>query len=384
MSKNKALNIHIDGRLVGTMAETPDHRYAFAYDKQWLKHGFPISPFSLPLEEQVFVPSSRVFNGLWGVFADSLPDAWGQLLVDKMLKSRGIDASSISRLERLAIVGESGMGALTYSPAWDIRSENNSVGNLDELAAACMRILNHEDIGDIDALFQMGGSSGGARPKVMTSEWIIKFPAKGEHPESGAMEKAYMDCAAKCGITVPETKLMPSRLCGGYFAAKRFDREPIENGSLRRIHVLSAAALLEFDWRSPGMDYHTLMKLTKILCSNNTEDVHQMFRRACFNVFAHNCDDHAKNFSFVYDANNDLWHISPAYDLTYSSTYWGEHTTTVDGNGADPGAKELLIVGKRAGLSRSVCGAIIEEIQVNTSELLKNSAVKSVKYGSSL
>ena len=190
MNRNKVLNVHIDGCLVGTMAETADHRYAFAYDKQWIKNGYPISPFSLPLEEQVFVPANRTFHGLWGVFADSLPDAWGQLLVDRMLKSRGIDPATISQLERLAIVGTSGMGALTYSPAWDIERESN-ISDLDELAASCQRILNHEDVRDLDTLFQMGGSSGGARPKVMTSEWIIKFRAKGDRPDSGLMEKAY-------------------------------------------------------------------------------------------------------------------------------------------------------------------------------------------------
>lgn len=368
MNKDKVLNIHIGDRLVGTMAETPDRRYAFAYDKQWLKDGYPISPFSLPLEEQVFIPANRTFHGLWGVFADSLPDAWGQLLVDRMLKSHRIDPSAISQLERLAIVGASGMGALTYSPAWNIQRDS-VVGDLDELAAACMQILNHEDIRDLDALFQLGGSSGGARPKVMTPEWIVKFPAKGEHPDSGSIEKAYMDYAANCGIVVPETKLMPSRNCSGYFAVRRFDRELMPDGRMRRVHMLSAAALLEMDWRTPSMDYHTLMKLTKILCSDNPEDVQQMFRRACFNVFAHNRDDHAKNFSFVYDADNDLWHVSPAYDLTYSTTYWGEHTTTVDGNGADPGAKELMAVGKKAGLSQKVCKVIIEEIWEKTRKL---------------
>lgn len=322
MSKSKVLNVHIDGQLVGTMAETADRRYAFAYDKQWLKSGYPISPFSLPLEDQVFVPTSRTFHGLWGVFADSLPDAWGQLLVDRMLKSRGIDPAAVSQLERLAIVGVSGMGALTYRPAWEMEKESN-MEDLDELAASCQRLLNHEDVSDLDTLFRMGGSSGGARPKVMTDEWIVKFPAKGDRPDSGLMEKAYMDCAADCGIIVPESKIMPSRNGGGYFAVRRFDRERMADGTLKRVPMLSAAALLELDWRTPSMDYHTLMKLTKILCMEHPEDMQQMFRRACFNVFAHNRDDHAKNFSFVYDAREDHWHVSPAYDLTCSTTYWG-------------------------------------------------------------
>lgn len=368
MSRNKLLNVRVEGKLVGTMAETADRRYAFSYDPQWLKSGYPISPFSLPLEKTVFIPASRTFQGLWGVFADSLPDAWGHLLVDRMLKSHGTDPATISQLERLAIVGASGMGALTYSPAWEMERES-SIENLDALAASCQRLLNQEDVSDLDELFRLGGSSGGARPKVMTDEWIIKFPAANDRPDSGLMEKAYMDCAADCGIVVPPSKLMPSRNCGGYFAVRRFDREKTPDGALKRIHKLSAAALLEIDWRTPSLDYHMLMKLTKILCMNQSEDVRQMFRRACFNVFAHNRDDHARNFSFVYDAAKDHWHVSPAYDLTYSSTYWGEHTTTVDGNGRNPGEKELMNVGKNAGLSPKTCKAMIEEIREKTAAL---------------
>ncbi len=114
------------------------------------------------------------------------------------------------------------------------------------------------------------------------------------------------------------------------------------------------------------MDYHTLMKLTSILSRGNEADLLEMYRRMCFNVFAHNQDDHAKNFSWIYDPRLDCWHPSPAYDLTRSSTYYGEHTTTVDGNGRNPGLKELVAVGKKAGLRISVCKVIAEEIREKT------------------
>ena len=222
--KERKLEVYLSERFVGTMAQTADRRVAFAYSEEWLDNGFAISPFSLPVEQKVFVPTSQAFSGLWGVFADSLPDAWGQLLVDRMLKARGILSADMTQLERLAIVGDSGMGALAYRPDWNIQ-QDAAIGDLDELSAQCHAILNHEDAGDLDELFQMGGSSGGARPKIMTDEWIIKFPASDEMKDSGTMEKAYMDCAAECGIIVPETKLMPSSVCAGYFAVKRFDRE---------------------------------------------------------------------------------------------------------------------------------------------------------------
>lgn len=358
--KDRKLEVYFGERKVGTLAETADRRVAFAYAEEWLDNGFAISPFSLPVEQKVFVSSSPAFSGLWGVFADSLPDAWGRLLVDRMLKSRGVPPANIAQLDRLAIVGESGMGALTYHPAWDVK-QDAVLSDLDDLSAKCQAILNHEDVSDLDELFRMGGSSGGARPKIMTDEWIIKFPASGDMKDSGLMEKEYMDCAVKCGIIVPETKLMPSKQCRGYFAVRRFDRGIVGERTVRR-HMLTAAAILEVDWRTAALDYHTLMKLTKILSLGNEADLEQMYRRLCFNVFAHNRDDHAKNFSWIYDERMDCWHPSPAYDLTWSTTYFGEHTTTVDGNGKDPGIKEVVAVGKAAGMMQKKCRIIAEEI----------------------
>ena len=363
----RKLDVYLGERLVGTLAETVDHRVAFAYADAWLEDGFAISPFSLPIEQNVFVPGSQAFQGLWGVFADSLPDAWGRLLVDRMLKQRGLPPEKVTPLERLAIVGSSGMGALTYHPAWDLH-EPSHLGDLDALSAQCQALLLQEDVSDLDALFQLGGSSGGARPKVMTEEWVIKFPASREMPEVGRMEKEYMDCAASCGMVVPETRLLPSRRCGGYFAARRFDREQAASQVIRR-HMLTAAAILEADWRTASMDYHTLMKLTRILSRSNAEDTAQMYRRMCFNVFAHNRDDHAKNFSWLYDSAQDCWHPSPAYDLTWSTTYYGEHATTVDGNGKNPGMQELLAVGKAAGMKVKTCREIAEEIREKTEGL---------------
>lgn len=365
--KERKMEVYLGDRLVGTMAQTADRRVAFAYSEEWLDSCFAISPFSLPVEQKVFVPAGTAFSGLWGVFADSLPDAWGRLLVDRMLKSRGLSPAAVTQLERLAIVGDSGMGALTYRPAWEVH-QDTALTDLDELSARCHAILNHEEVADLDELFQMGGSSGGARPKVLTDEWVIKFPASGDMKDTGLMEKDYMDCAADCGIIVPETRLMPSRLCSGYFAVRRFDRENVR-GKIERKHMLTAAAILEVDWRTATMDYHTLMKLTKILSLGNDADMEQMYRRMCFNVFAHNRDDHAKNFTWIYDTRLDCWHPSPAYDLTWSTKYFGEHTTTVDGNGQNPGMKELLAVGKEAGLRLNRCRQIAEEIREKTRDV---------------
>ena len=124
------------------------------------------------------------------------------------------------------------------------------------------------------------------------------------------------------------------------------------------MHMCTAAALLELDFTQPSLDYHSLMKLTKIITRDSPEDIENMYRRMCF------------NFTYLYDENKEKWCLSPAYDLTYSSTYYGEHTTTVDENGSDPGMKELIKVGTKGGMSRNKCRELAEEIQECVNQML--------------
>ena len=335
MKQDNALQVYYDEKLVGTLAMTADHKAAFQYDDEWLENGFAISPFSLPLKKQVFVPTKDYFGGLFGVFADSLPDNWGNLLLNRLLRKHKQNPDDLTVLDRLAIVGKSGMGALTYFPEKKF-AEQKQFANLDQLAEECQKILKTEYSDKLDELYYLGGTSGGARPKIMTTidneEWIIKFPAHVDGVDAGKMEYDYSCCARKCGIVMTETKL----------------------------------------FEQPSLDYHSLMKLTKILTRDESEDVENMFRRMCFNVFAHNRDDHSKNFTYLYNEKNDSWRLSPAYDLTYSNTYYGEHTTTVDGNGRNPGKKELLAVGLEAGMKKDNCIKIIDSIQTCVKEMLGN------------
>ena len=372
MSQRESLEVRMDDRLVGTLALTANHKVAFSYSEEWLEHGFSVSPFSLPLKNEVFVPKKDYFDGLFGVFADSLPDAWGQLLLERLLKERGKKEAQYSVLDRLAIVGKSGMGALTYHPQKEI-GMGQQMDDLDELSVHCQKILSTQYSEKLDELYRLGGTSGGARPKIMTTideeEWIIKFPAHVDGKNAGKMEYDYSCCAKKSGITMSETRLFPSEQCDGYFGTKRFDRRIDQTGK-KRIHMLTAAALLELDFEQPSLDYHSLMKLTKILTRDNTEDIENMFRRMCFKVFAHNRDDHSKNFTYLYDEEKDSWRLSPAYDLTYSSTYYGEHTTTVDGNGRNPGRKEILTVGITAGMKKEVCVDIMDQIEKCVRDML--------------
>lgn len=367
----KTLKVKCFDRYVGTLAMTPDGKVAFSYDDEWLVNGFAISPFSLPLEKKVFIPGKRYFNGLFGIFADSLPDAWGQLLLDRILKEYKI-TEDITVLDRLALVGTSGMGALEYEPDYRI-IENEEIDDLDYLSKQCQKVLKTEYSPDLDILYKLGGSSGGARPKILThiedKDWIIKFLAGIDGPNCGLREYIYSECARKCGIKMTETRLFPSKICDGYFGTVRFDRIPYE-GKMKKVHMATAAAILEADFMSPCLDYSVLMKLTHVLTRGNAEDMENMFRRACFNVFAHNRDDHAKNFTFLYNEDEDCWRLSPAYDITYSNTYYGEHMTSVDGNGKNPGEKELMNVGTGAGIKKSLCEDIIDEIRTIVGEEL--------------
>lgn len=366
MDKYKYLKVFYNDILVGTLAKTPERVVAFEYDSDWLNNGFSISPFSLPLVKKVFIPKYEPFDGLFGVFNDSLPDGWGRLLVDRLFLKNKINPVEIDNLNRLAVVQDSGMGALTYKPEHKFETENN-ISDFDILAQECSKILESQNSNNLDALFCLGGSSGGARPKILTSinneDWIIKFPSSIDPKNIGEKEYQYSLCAKDCGINMTETKLFPSRICSGYFGVKRFDRK---NG--KKVHMVSVSGLLETSHRLPNLDYNLLMKLTLEL-TRNYEDIEQLFRLMCFNVFAHNRDDHSKNFSFLYDDNKKEWHLSPAYDLTYSSSFNGEHATTINGEGKNPNLDDILAVAKNIGLNEKSAKNIALDIQENCRKL---------------
>lgn len=356
------LEVYFEGVKVGTMAPYQRYRTAFEYSEEWLRSGFSISPFSLPLQPGVKIAKPDPFDGLFGIFADSLPDGWGRLLVDRMLRKQGERPEQIDPITRLSIVGRSGMGGLEYRPVYNMKGGTPS-GDLDRLAEECRKILQSEESGDLDLLFAMGGSSGGARPKVMIrlddEEWIVKFPSSGDPADIGQMEYEYNRCAAACGIQVPEVKLFPSNQCAGYFGAKRFDRERTSAGE-RKLHMASASALLEVSHRVPALDYTSLMALTWQL-TKKADELLKLYTLMCFNVFAHNRDDHSNNFTFL--CENGDWRLAPAYDLTYSNSMGGEHATTVAGEGRNPTLKNLLAVAKRAGIREPVAKEIAEMVE---------------------
>ena len=366
MNKIKSLQVFYNEKKVGTLALMKNNIVAFEYDSNWITNGFSISPFSLPLKKQVFIPKIDPFDGLYGVFSDSLPDGWGRLLVDRMLNSQNINPREISQIDRLAIVGETGMGALSYKPEYNLLEDKDYQEDYDNLALSCKKILNTEYSADLDKLFKLGGSSGGARPKILTKidneDWIIKFPSSLDESNIGRLEYLYSVCAKKCKIDIPETKLFPSKISSGYFGIKRFDRKKLSTGTIRKLHMISVSGLLETSHRIPNLDYNDLMQLTLNL-TKSFEEVEKLFRLMCFNVFSHNRDDHSKNFSFIYNEDLNKWELSPAYDLTYSYSINGEHATTINGNGVNPSLNDILKVAEKIGLDKKKAEKIAIEIR---------------------
>ena len=343
---------------VGTIALTKDNRVAFQYSKEWQEHGFSINPFKLPLSNRVFISNSPYFKGLFGVFADSLPDSYGELLLDRFLRKKGIDTNSLTCLDRLSYVGSSGMGLLEYVPDFSEEYDNSSI-DFDLIQKECNNLLDSKEVDDIDSLYSLGGSSGGARPKSLIKydegDYIVKFSSKYDPKNIAELEYKYMSLAKAAGITIPEIKLITTESKNRYFLIKRFDR--IEN---KKIHMISVAALLECDFRAPSLDYNDLIKLTRVL-TNNNEDAIEMYRRMVFNVLIDNQDDHAKNFSFVYDGINRVYRLAPAYDITPGKTYYGEHTTSVNGKGKSITDDDMLMVANNNRINIDVAKEIIKK-----------------------
>jgi len=290
------LTVRYNNKIVGYLAELDEGKIAFQYEDDWLKTGFSISPFSLPLSNQIYINSKDTFSGLYGVFNDSLPDGWGELLTRRSLAKKGINYDNLSPLTKLTLISKCGLGALTYQPSLDDTKTPNYT--FDELALKAQKIFVDEDV-ECDKIYLLGGSSGGARPKVHIKDendyWIVKFPCRIDTQNIGIQEYKANALAKQCGINVNETKLFASNLCEGYFAAKRFDRDKENN-----IHMISLSAILETTHRIPNLDYIYLFQVIKCICPNKN-DLFEAYRRMCFNVLFGNKDDHGKNFSFLYD-----------------------------------------------------------------------------------
>lgn len=350
-----------------------NHIIYFEYYNDFVQKAIEISPIRLPLKRGLIELPSRPFEGLAGVFSDSLPDGWGRLLFDRMIRAQGVLPSTISPLDRLTHVGLHGMGALVYEPDYS-SSDNGGLIDLELLAKQTEEVLEGSSEEVIKELLALNGSSAGARPKALIGvdssrekisygvqdlneefePWIVKFANSQDGADVGAIEYVYALMAIEAGVSIPKVFLFPAKKGGGYFAVKRFDRD-----GNKRLHMHTASGLLHSDFRAPSLDYEDLLTLTGAL-TKDIREVEKMYRLAVFNVLAHNKDDHAKNFSFLMNETGE-WKLSPAYDLTFSNGPGGEQSTMVAGEGRNPTIAHLIKLGIEAKLSKGLIQSIIDQ-----------------------
>ena len=337
-----------------------DGRLFFRYTNDFLENGSNISPIHMMFNDSIQVVTTDIFEGLYGVFADSLPDGWGRLLMDRYLMNRGAQLDNITVLNRLAMVGIHGIGALTYRPAIGETYDQAGSDDIDDIYKKSIAIYNEASFANLDEMYHLGGSSGGARPKVWmqydsklealtqtstesSEAWIIKFPSSQDVIDIAKIEFIYYLMAIDCGIEMSESKLFEGASGNKYFGTKRFDRL-----MGRRLHMISAAGLLHDNYRYTALDYGHLMDAGFRL-NPSVKSYEAIFRVAVFNVLALNRDDHSKNFSFLMD--KDQWRFAPAYDLTYSITNHGYQSTSVAGESNDIRLKHFEELASHFGLN---------------------------------
>jgi serine/threonine-protein kinase HipA len=370
MKKIDKLIVRYHGNPVGTLSLTPDGKLcAFEYDNTWLNSGFSISPLELPIKPGLFVAKPQPFAGNFGVFEDSLPDGYGRYLLHKTLLKIGINDTELSALDRLSLVGNGGMGALTYEPENSIIMQTDT-SDFDFLQAKALEVLSERTTDDTELLLFNSKNSGGCRPKAIFSDdqghWLIKFRHTYDPIDMGAQEYHYNEIARNCGIDIPDIKLTN----GKYFTVRRFDITPAGE----RLHTVTAGGLMCISLDNPVLDYSNLLALTAYL-THDIKYVEEMFRRMAFNYLTDNKDDHCKNFSFYVkpdDKGKFKWHLAPAYDLTLCTEgYNGERATSVNGTGY-PTIDDMLAVGKKVTLKESRCREIIDEVRSNCGDLLND------------
>ena len=341
------IEVYYKDKHVGLLIQNGDSTCSFVYTYEWLENGFTISPFKLPLEDKEFICDDYLVNYMFGVFYDCLPDSWGNYLVDKYLISQGINPRNVSLLQRLTLLGEDSLGALSFKPNFEEKNTENA-NDFDEIKKKIEELEKGDRQFDEDLfdLYHQGSPTGGSRPKVNYSfddgEYIVKFPSKVDDKNIGLSEYKMNELAKKCGLNVPEHKLIPSKVCKGYFATKRFDRV---NGT--RKHVISLAGLFDLDSSLSQIHYKGFLQTVKVLCP---QDIEEAVKRMIFNYLINNKDDHPRNFSFIYDEEINQYRLAPFFDIT-STPYINEHMMQVNGKDS-PELEDFINDAKAGGLSK--------------------------------
>jgi len=397
--------VKIWGKLVGAVAWNDDLGYAtFEYNPSFKVLKWDLAPLMMPIDSEKarfdFPAHRRVpdgaldtFKGLPGLLADSLPDKYGNELINMWLAQRGRPINSMNPVEMLCFIGTRGMGALEFEPATLKERKTSFSVEIDSLVSIAKKMLSKREAFTTNLkedeekavleILRIGTSAGGARPKAVIAfnertgevrsgqanapkdfeHWLIKLDGVsdvqlGTSLGYGRVEMAYYNMATHCGIEMMHSKLLEEN-GRAHFMTKRFDREA---GDVKH-HIQTFCAIRHFDYNAvTSFSYEQLFQTMRELKLPYPE-AEQMYRRMVFNVLARNCDDHTKNFSFRLKREG-IWELAPAYDICHAykpdHKWVSQHALSINGKRNDITKEDLLLIGKSIRCKKAE--AIIDEI----------------------
>lgn len=391
----------------------------FEYDNKFLKSNLDIAPITMPLSKSRGKAYSfnrlpvETYKNLPAVFSDSLPDSFGNAIIDQWLQQQGKLLKDVNPVERLCYVGKRGMGALEYEPDQTLQVSKAATINVDEIVHLTKQILDQkeqkkltlDEQNTINTILKVGSSAGGARAKVIVSineekreiipgdliasegfrYWLLKLDgvtnqSLGDPEGFGKIEYAYHKIAAASGIKMTQCKLFQENN-RYHFMTERFDRE-----NHQKVHTQTLCGLAQMDYNQPLQHSYEQCFAVQRKLGLDFSDTIQQFRRMVFNVIAKNCDDHTKNITFLMDQKGQ-WKLSPAYDITYAhdpSNHWlKQHQMSVNGKRNDITVKDMLVVGETLGIRNRK--KIIEEVKdgvSNWERVAKNLDIPKTQYQS--
>ena len=409
IKKIMVAEVSLWGTLVGHVSWNEETELgSFEYDLNFLKAPVEPSPLKMPKKKSIYSfrdLDKKTFKGLPGMLSDSLPDKYGNALIDVWLSTQGREASSFNPVERLCYMGARGMGALEFKPSSFEKMSSKTPVEINEMVKLASDILTdrksfRENLSHADGkklkesltnLLMIGTSAGGARAKCVIafneetkevrsgqvktdkdfSYWLMKLDGVANNRDKeledykgyGRIEYAYSLMAKKCGIEMSDCRLFEES-GRAHFMTKRFDRK---NGG-EKLHMQTLCALAHADFNMPGAYSYeqALEAIRQVVTINLTHALEQQFKRAVFNVLGRNQDDHTKNISFLMGKSGE-WSLSPAYDVTYSynptGLYTSKHQMSINGKTDNILMADLLELGAKADLKKSKVKDIIEEVR---------------------
>ena len=378
---------------------------SFEYDTACLASEIEVSPIMMPLSRRVFVFPElprKSFHGLPGLLADSLPDKFGNAVIDAWLRTQGRSPDSFNPVERLCYTGSRGMGALEYVPALGPNPRESESIEIDGLVKLASEILQNRENMHIPytenamaEIIKVGTSAGGARAKAVIAwnkvtgdirsgqiqagdgyeYWLIKFDdvsgngdkEGNDGPQYTKIEYAYYLMAKDAGLQMSECQLFHEN-GRSHFMTRRFDRDPMTGA---KFHMQTLGGIAHFDFNQSGVySYEQAVEVMRRLRFSNKE-ISQFYRRMVFNVFARNQDDHVKNISFLMDRTGK-WSLAPAYDITYAynpgGMWTGAHQMTINGKQSAIDLQDLFTSGHIMGLRKTDIENIISNVRTSLTQ----------------